>query len=125
MVEFIRKYIFICYIFSSSILSFGLVLKSSMVYRRLLRATFSLSQWYCADVVPTPKGFTPVSITRVLSKDYECLVSSRFYPYIETEGVFPRQQYAYCQGLGTCHAILDIFCAGQAAFDTGRVLAVV
>ena len=39
---------------------------------------------------------------------------------METEGVFTRHQYAYRKGLGTCDALLDIVCMGQAALDCGR-----
>ena len=91
------------------------------------------SQWCCVDIVPIPKGamsfllsgFRPISITPVLSKVYERLVSSRLCAFMETEGVFPMHQYAYRKGLGTCDALLDIVCAGQAALDSGRELAVV
>ena len=107
--------------------------KLSMVLYRLLCEGLFSSQWCCADVVPIPKGamflllpgFRPISITPVLSKVYECLVSSRLCVFMETEGVFPRHQNAYLKGLGTCDALLEIVCAGQAALDSGRELAVV
>ena len=43
---------------------------------------------------------------------------------METEGVFPRHQFAYRKGLGTCDASVDIVCARQAALDRERELAV-
>ena len=72
-----------------------------MVFRRLLCAGLFHSQWCCADVVPIPKGamsfllseFRSISITPVLSKVYESLVSSRLRAFLETEGVFLRYQY--------------------------------
>ena len=42
---------------------------------------------------------------------------------MQTECVFPRHQYAYRKGLGTCDAMLDIVCSAQAALDRGRELA--
>ena len=64
-------------------------------------------------------------ITPLLFKVYERLVSFRLCASMETEVVFPRHQYAYCKGLEACDALLDIECAGQAALDRGRELAVV
>ena len=114
-------------------LAFVLALKLSMVLRRLLRTVLFSSHLCCVDVVPIPKGtmsfllsgFRPISITPVLSKVYERLISSRLCAVMQTEGVFPRNQYAYRKVLGTCDALLFIVCAGQAAFDRGRELAVV
>ena len=87
-----------------------------MVFRKLLRAGLFPFQWCCADVAPIPKGdmsfllsgFRPISITPVLPKVYKRLVSSRLCAFMETDGVFPKHQYAYRKGLGTCDALLDI-----------------
>ena len=38
--------------------------------------------------------------------------------------MFPDHKYAFRKGLGTCDAMLDIVCVGQAALDRGRELAV-
>ena len=38
---------------------------------------------------------------------------------------FTRHQYSYCKGPGTRDALLDIVCAGQAALNRERELAVV
>ena len=61
----------------------------------------------------------PISIT--LSNDYERLVSSRFCAFMESEGVFLRHQCAYRKGLGTCDALLDMYCAVKAAMNRGMV----
>ena len=42
-----------------------------------------------------------------------------------SEGILTRHQYVYHEGLGTCDALLDIFCVGKAASDRGRELAAV
>ena len=107
--------------------------KLCMVFCRLLREMFFLSQWCCADVVPIRKGampillsgVRPISSTIVLSKVYERLVSSRLCAFTETEGVFPRYQFAYRKRLETCDALLDIAFAGQPALERERELAVV
>ena len=80
--------------------------------------------------MPIPKGamyfllpeFRLISITPVLSKVNERLVSSHLCAFMETEGVFPRHQYAYRKGLGTCDSMLHIVCAGQVALALGREL---
>ena len=61
----------------------------------------------------------------VLSKVYQRLFSSRLCDFMETEGDFPRHQYAYRKGLGPCDSLLYINCAGQAALHSVRELAVV
>lgn len=77
------------------------------------------SQWHCANIVPIPKGpissllsgIRPISITPVLSKIFERMVSSSLDSYMEREGIYPGQQYAYRVGLETCVDLLDIACA--------------
>ena len=69
--------------------------------------------------------YLSISITPVLSKVYERSVSSRLYAFMETEGVFPRHQYAYRKGLRTCDSLLDMDRAGQVALDRRKKLAVV
>ena len=44
---------------------------------------------------------------------------------MESEGVFPRHQYAYRKGLETYDAPLDIVYAEQVTLDRGRELAVI
>ena len=107
--------------------------KLSRVFRQLLRQGSFPQQWRCANVVPIPKGpvsslvtgFRPISITPVLSKVYERLVSSRLSVFMEREGIFPRHQYAYRKNLGTCDALLDLVGVGHAALDAGSELALV
>ena len=44
----------------------------------------------------------PISITSVLSKVFERLVSDRLGRFMERSGVLPTTQFAYRKGLGTC-----------------------
>ena len=61
-----------------------------------------------ANVTPNPKGspssyvanYRPISITSVLSKVFELLVSVRLGRFLEPSGVLPTTQFAYRKGLG-------------------------
>jgi hypothetical protein len=102
--------------------------KLSVIFRCLLRAGSFPACWRCADVVPIPKGmvssmpkdYRPISITPVLSKVFESLISGRLRRFMEAESLFPPHQYAYRQCLGTCDAMLDICCGCQSALDRGE-----
>ena len=67
-----------------------------------------------ANVTPIPKGQTSyyvdnyrlISITSVLFKVLERLVSIRFAPFMERSGVLLKTQFAYLKGMGTCYALL-------------------
>ena len=50
----------------------------------------------------------PNSITSVLSKVFEHLVSVRLGRFMERSGVLPTTQFAYLKDLGTCDALLLI-----------------
>ena len=86
----------------------------SVVFRRLVRLGSFSACWKQANVTPIPKGsppssvanYRPISITSVLSKVFERLLSvclGRFMGH-----VLPTTQFAYRKGLGTCDAL---FCA--------------
>ena len=74
---------------------------------------------------PIPKGqlstlvcnYRPISITPVLSKVFERLISLRYGRFLERSGVLPSQQYSYRKRFGTCDALLDIVRAGQLELD--------
>ena len=61
---------------------------------------------------PIPKGpppssianYQPISITSVLSKVFERLVSVRLGRFMERSGALPTTQFAYRKGQGTCDA---------------------
>ena len=70
--------------------------------------------WRVANVTPIPKGppsssasnYRPISLTPMLSKVIESLVSVRLGRFMEGRGVLPTTQFAYRKGLGTCDALL-------------------
>ena len=67
-----------------------------------------------ANVTPIPKGppsfsvanYRPISITSVLTKVFERLVSVCLGRFMERSGVLPITHFAYRKGLGTCDAFL-------------------
>ena len=107
--------------------------KLSMNFHRLLLEGLFTSNWRCADIATIPKGpifsllsgSRPISIAPVLSKVFERLISVRLGRFMERSGVFPEHQCFYCKGLGTCDALLDIVCAGQAALYRCSELALI
>ena len=75
---------------------------------------------------PIPKGplsdsvvnYRPISITSVLSKVFERLVSVRLGRFMERRDVLPTTQFAYQKGLGTCDALLCVSTL-QSALESG------
>ena len=75
---------------------------------------------------PIPKGppsssvanYRPISITSVLSKAFERLMSIRFGWFMEPSGVLPTAQFAYRKGLGTCDAFLCMSHTLQSALES-------
>ena len=99
----------------------------SRIFRGLLkRGNFPIT-WRHANVVPIPKGpssplvsnFRPISITAVLSKVFERLISRRLNSFLWKRNVLPSRQYAYRAGFSTCDALLEISHMMQAALDGG------
>ena len=88
----------------------------SVVFRRLVRLGNFPPCWRQANVTLIPKGppsstvdnYRPISITSVLSKVFERLVSVRLGRFMERSGVLPTTQFAYQKGLGTCDALLRV-----------------
>ena len=84
----------------------------SVVFRRLVRLGSFPACWRQANVTPFPKGppsssvayYRPISITSVLSKVFEWMVSVRLGRFVERCGELPTTQFAYQKGLGTCNA---------------------
>ena len=93
------------------------------MFRRLVRLGSFPACWRQANVTPIPKGppsfsvanYRPISITSVLSKVFERLVSVRLGRYMEFSGVLPTNQFAYRKGLGTCDALQSALESGQEA----------
>ena len=100
----------------------------SVVLRRLVRLGCFSACWRHANVTPIPKGpasssvtnYRPISITSVLSKVFERLVSVRFGRFMERIGVLPTIQFAYRKGLGTCDALLFVSHTLQSALKSGQ-----
>ena len=75
----------------------------SVVFRRLVRLGSFMACWGQANVTPILKGplsssvanSRPISITSVLSKVFECLVSVHLGRFMERSGVLPTTQFAY------------------------------
>ena len=81
----------------------------SVVFWRLVHLGSIPACWRQANVTPISKGpssssvanYHPISITAVLSKVFERLVSVRLGRFMERSGVLPTTQFAYRKGLGT------------------------
>ena len=100
----------------------------SVVFRRLVRLGSFPAFWRQVNVTPIPKGppsssaanYRPISITSVLSKVFERLVSVRLGLFMERSGVLPTTQFAYRKGLGTCDALLCASHTLQSALESGQ-----
>ena len=87
----------------------------AVVFRRLLRLGSFPVCWRVA-VTPIPKGppsssasnYRPISLTPILSKVFERLLSVRLGHFMEGRGVLPTTQFAYRKSLGTCDALLCV-----------------
>ena len=72
------------------------------VFRRLLRLYSFRVCWRVTNVTPIPKGppsssasnYRPISLTPILSKVFERLVSFGLGPFMECRGVLPTTQFA-------------------------------
>ena len=87
----------------------------AVVFRRVLRLGSFLVCWRVANVTPIPKGapsssapnYRPISLTPILSKVFERLVSVRLGSFKECKGVVPTKVYIITTGIptrvvGTC-----------------------
>ena len=101
----------------------------SVVFRRLSCRLGSFPDcWRQTNVTPIPKGppsssvanNRPISITSVLSKVFERLVSVRLGRFMEQSGVLLTTQFAYRKGLGTCDALLCVSHTLQSALESGQ-----
>ena len=98
------------------------------MFRRLVRLGSFPACWRQAIITPIPKGppsssvanYRPISITSVLSKVLEGLVSVNLGRFMEHSGVLPTTQFAYRKGLGTCDALLCVSHTLQRALESGQ-----
>ena len=100
----------------------------SVVFRRLVRLGSFPAFWRQANVTQIPKGppsssianYRPISITSVLSKVFERLVSVHLGQFMECSGVLPTTKFAYRKGLGTCDGLLCVPHTLQSASESGQ-----
>ena len=98
------------------------------MFRLLVRLDSFPACWEQANVTPIPKGpppasvanYRPISVTSVLSKVFQRLVSVRLGRFMERSGVLPTTQFAYRKDLGTCDALLCVSHTLQSAFVSGQ-----
>ena len=89
--------------------------------------------WRQSNVTPIRKGppsssvanYQLISVTSVLSKVFERLVSVRLRRFMECNGVLLNTQFAYRKGLGTCDALLCVSHTLQSALESGQEARVV
>ena len=99
----------------------------SVVFQRLVRLGSFPVCWRQANVTPIPKdppsssvaNYRQISITSVLSKVVESLVSVRLGRFIECSGVLLTTKFAHRKGLGTCDAHLCLSHTLQSALESG------
>ena len=103
--------------------------KITTILRKLARTGQFSSCWRTGHISPVPKGnsassapsdYRPISITPVLSKVFERLLSKRLYAYAESNNLFPNLQFGFRKGLGACDALLTISNLVQRALDHGQ-----
>ena len=88
----------------------------TVVFRPLLRLGSVPVCWRVANVTPIPKGppsssvsnYSPISLTPILSKAFERLVSVHLRRFIECRGVLPTTLCTDRKGVGACDALLCV-----------------
>ena len=101
-----------------------------VVFWRLVRLGSFLACWRQeAPKAPSESPFVAnyrlISISSVLSKVFERLVSVRHGRLVERSGVLPTTQFAYRKCLDTCDAILCVSHTLQSALESGQVARIV
>ena len=101
--------------------------KLSIIFCRLIRLGSFPECWRSATVTCISKGapshdwehYQPISITPILSKVYEKLVSHKLASFYENYGLLPVAQFAYRKGVGCIDALLTIYYHFQKSLDAG------
>ena len=86
--------------------------KESIIFRNLIRLGSFPECWLSANVTAIPKSapspdrenYRTISITPILSKVYENLVSHKLSSFCEKYGLLPAAQFAYWKDLGCTDA---------------------
>ena len=102
-------------------------LPSGSVLAACLSAQFPAC-WRQTNVTPIPKSppsssvanYRPISITSILPKVFERLVSVCLGRFMERSGVLPTSQFAYRKALGICDALLCMSHTLQNALESGQ-----
>ena len=100
----------------------------SVVFRRFVRLVSFMACWRHVNVTSIPKGppsysvenYLLISITSLLSKVFEHLVSARLGRFMERSGVLPTIQFAYRKCLDTCDALLWVSHTLKSALESGQ-----
>ena len=100
----------------------------SIMFQWVVRLGSLKACWRQAILTAIPKGsssssvanYWPISITSVLSKVFECLVSVHLGQFMECISVLPTNQFAYQRGLGTCDTLLCVSHTLQSALESGQ-----
>ena len=100
----------------------------SVVFRRLVRLGSFSACCRQANFTPILKGpplssvanYQPISITSVLSKVFERLVSVCLGRFMEYSGVLPTTQFAYWKVMGTFDALFCVSHTLQSALESGQ-----
>ena len=111
-----------CFLYFSKRTADVMAPRPSVVFRRLVGLGSFPACFRQAIVTPIKKdppsssvvNYRHISITSVLFKVFERLVSVRLRQFTERSGVLPTTQFAYQKGLGTC----DALCTLQSAFES-------
>ena len=102
--------------------------KVAVIFRKCARLGNFSSCWRVGNVTPLskcgsgsscPSDYRPITITPVLSKIYERLLARRLNAFAERNNLFPKLQFGFRKGLGTCDALLTITSIIQKALDSG------
>ena len=102
--------------------------KIATIFRKLVRLGSFASVWRMGNIAALPKGlspssspseYRPISITPVLSKVFEKLLSKRLCRFVDDNNLLPTLQFGFRKGLGTCDALLSISTVLQRALDEG------
>ena len=97
------------------------------MFWQLVHLDSFLPCWRQANVAPIPKGppssvanYQQISITSVLCKVFEHLVSVCLGQFMECNGVLPATQFDYRKSLGTCDALLWVSHTLQSPLESGQ-----
>ena len=97
------------------------------LFRILLRSGSFPKCWRVANVTAIPKignspdvkDYRPISITPILSKIFEKLLSAKLSRFCESNSLFPTQQFSYRKNYGCVDALLSVTHEIQSALDSG------